>query len=99
MTTETLDPRALLAKMEAEEQAAREKVTKLAEDNEKKKKELLAKLRDDDLADVKSKCLMHGFTHTDLRSVLKTKGGGKKTAPRKTVARKTTTVRGKKSAA
>lgn len=95
MATETQDPRAQLAKMEAEEKAAREKADKIAEDNAKKKTELLASLRDADLADVKEKCLMHGFTATELRTVLKTKGGAKKgaarkSAPRKTAARKTT---------
>jgi hypothetical protein len=98
--TDTQDPRAILAKMEAEEQAARDKAEKLAEENEKKRKELLAKLRDDDLKDVIDKCKMHGFTATDLRGALKTKGGGRKTVARKSTARKTSTrAKNKKSAA
>lgn len=99
MATDTQDPRELLAKMEAEEKAAREKADKLAEENAKKKEELLKKLRDDDLADVIAKCKLHGFTATDLRGALKTKGGGRKTAARKSTARKTTgRGRAKKSA-
>lgn len=97
MATETQDPRELLAKMEAEEQAAREKAEKLAEDNAKKREELLKKLRDDDLADVIAKCRLHGFTATDLRGALKTKGGGRKTAARKSTARKTTRRKSSKS--
>lgn len=95
MATEQLDARQLLAKMEAEEQAAREKAEKLAEENAKKRKELLDKLRADDLADVIAKCKLHGFTATDLRGALKTKGA-KKSTPRKSTARKTT---GRKKAA
>ena len=99
MATEQLDARELLAKMEAEEKAAREKAEKLAEENAKKKEELLKKLRDADLADVIAKCKLHGFTATDLRGALKTKGGGRKTAARKSTARKTTgRGRAKKSA-
>jgi hypothetical protein len=90
MATEQVDARALLAKMEAEEQAAREKADKLEQENEKKRKELLAKLREEDLADVKAKCKLHGFTASDLRGVLKTKGGGKRTAAKKSTTRKTT---------
>ena len=90
MATETLDPRELLAKMEAEEKAANDKAKKIAEDNAAKKKELLDKLREADLADVRAKCELHGFTATDLRGALKTKGGGRKTAARKSTARKTT---------
>lgn len=97
MATETQDPRELLAKMEAEEQAAREKAEKLAEDNAKKREELLKKLRDDDLADVIAKCRLHGFTATDLRGALKTKGGGRKTTARKSTARKTTRRKSSKS--
>ena len=95
MATEQLDARQLLAKMEAEEQAAREKADKLAEDNAKKKEELLKKLRADDLADVIAKCKLHGFTATDLRGALKTKG--KKTTPRKSTARKSTRRKSAKS--
>lgn len=99
MATEQLDARQLLAKMEAEEQAAREKAEKLAEENAKKRKELLDKLRADDLADVKAKCELHGFTATDLRGSLKTKGA-KKSTPRKSAARKSTgRGRAKKAAA
>jgi hypothetical protein len=88
MATEQLDARALLAKMEAEERTAREKADKIAEDNAKKKKELLEKLRDEDLADVRQKCKMHGFTATELRGFLVTRGGKNKT-PRKSTVRKT----------
>lgn len=90
MTTETQDARALIAKMEAEEAAAREKAEKLAAENAKKKEELLKQLRDADLADVIAKCKLHGFTATDLRGALKTKGGSRKTAARKSTARKST---------
>jgi hypothetical protein len=99
MATEQLDPRALLAKMDAEEKAAREKAEKLAEENAKKKAELLAKLREADLADVIAKCKLHEFTATDLRGALKVKGGGRKTVARKSTARKTSgRGRAKKSA-
>ena len=98
MATDTQDPRELLAKMEAEEQAAREKAEKLAAENAKKKQELLSKMRDADLADVIAKCKLHGFTATDLRGALKTKGGGRKTAARKSTARKTTRRKSTKSA-
>jgi hypothetical protein len=100
MATETQNPREMLAKMEAEEKAAREKADKLAKENEEKKKALLAKLRDDDLEDVKNKCKLHGFTATDLRGALKTKGKGgvRKTAASKSTARKTTRRKSSKSA-
>lgn len=99
MATEQLDARQLLAKMEAEEQVAREKAEKLAAENAKKKEEILAKLRADDLADVIAKCKLHGFTATDLRGALKTKGA-KKSTPRKSTARKSTgRGRAKKTAA
>ncbi len=88
MATEKLDPRAALAKMEAEETAAREAAEKMAADNEKKRKELLDSLREADLADVIEKCKLHGFTATDLRTALKKKGA-KKATPRKSTARKT----------
>lgn len=90
MTNEKQDPRELLAKMQAEEEEARLKAEKIAAENEVKRKELLAKLREEDLDDVREKCKLHGFTATDLRGFLKVKGGGKKTAARKTAARKTT---------
>ena len=96
MATDSQDPRELLAKMEAEEQAAREKAEKLAAENAKKKQELLSKMRDADLADVIAKCKLHGFTATDLRGALKTKG--KKTTPRKSTARKSTRRKSAKSA-
>lgn len=89
MATEQLDARQLLAKMAAEEQAALDKAKTLAEENAKKRKELLDKLREDDLKDVKAKCELHGFTATDLRGSLKTKGA-KKSTPRKSTARKST---------
>lgn len=95
MATDSQDPRELLAKMEAEEQAAREKAEKLAAENAKKKQELLSKMRDADLADVIAKCKLHGFTATDLRGALKTKG--KKTTPRKSTARKSTRRKSAKS--
>lgn len=88
MATEKIDPRAALAKMEAEETAAREAAEKLATENEKKRKELLESLREADLADVLEKVKLHGFTATDLRGALKTKGA-KKSTPRKSTARKT----------
>ena len=99
MATDTQDPRELLAKMEAERNAAQEKARKAEEEFEAKSKALLEKLRDADLADVIAKCKLHGFTATDLRGALKTKGGGRKTAARKSTARKTTgRGRAKKSA-
>jgi len=92
---------AALAKLEAEEKAARDKLEKLAAEAQKKRDELKAKSRESDLKMVRDKCEFHGFTATDLRGALKTKGGGKKTAARKTAARKTTarktTTRRKKS--
>jgi len=94
--TDKEDPRATLARMEAEEKAAREKADTLATDNAKKREELLAQLRADDLADVIAKCKMHGFSATDLRGALKVKGARKAT-PRKSAPRKTTTTRRKKS--
>ena len=88
-TTEKLDPRAALAKMEAEEKAVCEAAYKLTEENDKKRKELLNSLREADLADVLEKVKLHGFTATDLRGALKTKGA-KKATPRKSTARKST---------
>lgn len=88
MTIEKIDPRAALAKMEAEEKAVREAADKLTEENDKKRKELLNSLREADLADVLEKVKLHGFTATDLRGALKTKGARKAT-PRKSTARKT----------
>ncbi len=100
MANDTQDARSLLAKMEAEENAAVAKVAQIKEDNDKKRKELLGKLRDADLEDVKAKCKLHGFTATELRGFLKTKGGGRKSAATKSVGRKGTRGRkGKKAAA
>jgi hypothetical protein len=87
MTNTTQDPRAALAKMDAEEKAVREAADKLMQENEKKRKELLDGLRAADLADVIEKCKLHGFTATDLKTGLKTKAA-RKTAARKTPARK-----------
>jgi len=93
------DVRATLARMEAEETAAKEKAETLATENAKKREELLAQLRAADLADladVIAKCKMHGFSATDLRGALKVKGARKAT-PRKSAPRKTTATRRKKS--
>lgn len=99
MATDTQDPREQLAKLDAELKAAQDKAKKAQEEFDAKSKEILAKLREDDLADVIAKCKLHGFTATDLRGALKTKGGGRKTAARKSTARKTTgRGRAKKSA-
>ena len=90
MATEKLDPRAALAKMQAEETTANEAAAKLAEANAAKRKELLESIREADLADVKDKCKLHGFSASDLRGMLKTRGTKKATAtPRKSTARKT----------
>jgi len=86
------DPRKILAKMEVEHNAAQEKAKKAEEEYEKKSKELLSQLRTDDLADVIAKCQMHGFTLTDVKKGLKTKGAARKSTPRKSPARKTTTT-------
>ena len=88
MSADNQDPRALLAKMKAEQDAAVAKVAELAQTNEAKRKALLEQIREGDLKDVRDKCELHGFTATDLRGVLKTKGV-RKTAPRKSAARKT----------
>jgi hypothetical protein len=92
------DPRALLAKMEAERNDAQEKAKKAEEEYETKSKELLSKLRADDLADVIAKCQMHGFTLTDVKKGLKTKGAARKSTPRKSAARKTAPRRKKPAA-
>ena len=89
MATEKLDPRAALAKMEAEEKAVREAADKLIADNDKKRKEFLDSIREEDLAIVITKCELHGFTLTDVKKGLRTKGA-KKATPRKSTARKTT---------
>lgn len=99
MATDTQNPREQLAKLDAELKAAQDKAKKAQEEFDAKSKEILAKLREDDLADVIAKCKLHGFTATDLRGALKTKGGGRKTTARKSTARKTTgRGRAKKSA-
>lgn len=90
MANETQDPRALLAKMQADEKAAQEKLDKIKADNATKSAELLAQLRKTDLEDVLEKCKLHGFTATDLKSALKTKAV-RKTPTRKTTSRKTST--------
>lgn len=98
MTEVTQDARALLAKMDAEQKAAEEAAEKIRVENEARRKQLLEQLRSDDLKTVRAMCEMHGFTATDLRGALKTKGGGsKKTAPRKSATRSTTGTRRKKS--
>ena len=72
--TQPQDPRDLLAKMEAEEAAAQQRVEQLIGQNKAKKEEVLKQLRAIDLADVIAKCKRHRFTPTDLRGALKTKG-------------------------
>lgn len=83
MSTEKYDPRALIEKMDAEERAARESLERLAEENGKKKRELLEKLRAEDLADVRAKCVLHGFTATDLKGAIKMRGRGRPPATSK----------------
>ena len=97
--TDATNARDLIAKMDAELNAARDKAEKLEADNSAKKEELLKQLRDADLEDVKTKCTLHGFTATDLRGALKVKGGGRKPAARKspTAKRKPATRRNKAS--
>ncbi|MBP8148457.1 hypothetical protein [Limnohabitans parvus] len=90
MSAEKLDPRAALAKMEADEKLARDAAENLKVENQKKRKELLASLKEADLADVREKCKLHGFNATDLRGYLKVKGA-KTATPRKSTAKKTTT--------
>lgn len=97
MTTEKLDPRAALAKMAAEEAAANAAAEALTKANAAKREAILKELREADLADVRVKCKLHGFTASDLRTYLKVKGAGKKATPRKSAPRKTTTRRSKSS--
>ncbi len=85
--SDQLDPRQQLAKMEAEIAAARKKAEEVEAANTAKRDELLKQLRDADLADVIAKCKMHGFTATDLRGALKTKGTGASRTPRKSKSR------------
>lgn len=89
--SDKLDPRQQLAKMEAEIEAARKKADELEAANKAKRDELLKQLRESDLADVIAKCKMHGFTATDLRGALKTKGASAKSTPRKSTKSRTTT--------
>lgn len=98
MATDTQDARALLAKMDAEQKAADDAANKIREENEKKRKEILTKLRKDDLEDVRQKCKLHGITATELRGYLKGKGAAKKATPTKSTAKKTTTRRSKAAA-
>jgi len=88
--TEQQDPREILAKMAAEEEAARKRADQLAEQNKAKREALLKQLREDDLAIVKEKCQLHGFTATDLRGALKTKGASTKSTPRKSTKSRST---------
>lgn len=85
--SDQLDPRQQLAKMEAEIEAARKKAEEVEATNKAKRDELLKQLRDADLADVIAKCKMHGFTATDLRGALKTKGASATRTPRKSKSR------------
>jgi hypothetical protein len=75
--------RELLAQMEAEERAAREAAERLTAENAKKKQDLLEQLRDADLADVREKCRLHGFTVTDLKGAIKMRGRGRPPAAAK----------------
>lgn len=90
MSDQSQDPREILAKMAAEEEAARKKAEQLAEQNRVKREEILKKLRDDDLKIVREKCQLHGFTATDLRGALKTKGSGAKSTTRKSTKSRST---------
>jgi hypothetical protein len=88
-TTTTQDPQAELARIDAEIAEAKAKAEQLAAKNEEKRKELLAKLREEDLALVRQKCELHGFTPTDLRGSLKVRAAKKKgTATRKRPTKK-----------
>jgi hypothetical protein len=89
--TQPQDPNALLAKMEAEEEAARLKAEKLIEENKAKKEELLKRLREEDLAIVLEKCKRHQFTPTDLRGALKVKGVSAKSTSRKSTSKSRST--------
>ena len=78
--------RELLAQIQEEEKAAREAMEKLVQENAVKKAALLAKLRAEDLEDVKEKCLMHGFSVAELKGVLKKRANSG--MPRKTTRKK-----------
>lgn len=86
--TDATNARDLIAQMDAAEKVAREKADKIAEENAAKKEVLLKQLRDADLEDVRAKCSLHGFTATDLRGAIKTKGGGRKPTARKSPVRR-----------
>lgn len=92
MTTDKIDARAELARMDAEELAAQQAAAKLAETNAAKRAALLAQTREEDLKEVRAKCALHGFSQGELRGVLKKRAANKKTGtePRKSrAARKT----------
>jgi hypothetical protein len=74
--------------MSAEEEELRKKAEQVAKDNAEKRKELLEQLRAADLADVKEKCKLHGFTASELRGYIKTRGAKGKTTGSKTVVRR-----------
>ena len=89
MATEKLVPLAALAKMEAEEAAAKAALEAMQKANADQKAEMLESIRDEDLAAVRTKCKLHGFSASDLRGALKVKGAKKATAtPRKSTTRK-----------
>ena len=69
--------REILAQMEAEERAAQEAAERLIADNAKRKQELLEQLRVEDLADVREKCRLHGFTATELKGYIKARARGR----------------------
>jgi hypothetical protein len=83
MPTVTQNPREILARMEAEERAVREQLERLSEQNAKARRELLEKLREEDLADVRAKCQLHGFTATELKGAIKMRGRGRPPAAAK----------------
>lgn len=85
--TDTNELRIELEKLNKEEEQAQERLEKLAEETHKKREAIKEKLREEDLKDVIAKCKLHGFTATNLRGALKTKGAKKKTI-RKKVAKK-----------
>jgi hypothetical protein len=88
MATEKLDPRAALEKMEAEETESKAALEAMQKANADQKAEMLKEMRDEDLADVRTKCKLHGFSATDLRTYLKVKGAAKKGTARKSTTRK-----------
>ena len=55
---------------------------------DEKIKELKSKSKEEDLETVKSLCKLHGFTATNLRGCLKTKGSGKTEGTKKKPAAK-----------